>query len=194
MKICPGSATLPMYGTMQVARSSVREGNLALSHAFCSVGNSCQKTQPMAVERQLEGLSAKVASLETKLSSVWPLPKNLALHVRYQFGSYPCSYNDLAKAGSDVKAAVTQCHTALTALERHECIDKNDEKTISHLLDVIAIYDKQCEVWSKIVSTSKTHEMLVTKVGCDDGGINPFVDVRNNLLALRAPLMGQRVA
>ena len=193
MKIYPGSATLPALSTMQSARSDLSVAVPHLSRVFCSVENASQKPPPIIVDPRLAGLSAKVASLETKLGSVWPLPKNLALHVRYQFGSYPCSYNDLAKAGRDVKAAVTQCHSALASLEANGKIDKKDEKMISHLLHVITLFDKQCEVWSKIVGGSRSHELLGNKMGCEDGVVNPFVGVRNNLLALRAPLLSPRV-
>lgn len=193
MKIYPGSATLPTVGAMRSVPSELSGAVPNLSRTVCSVENTSQKSPSIAGDRRLAGLSAKVASLETKLGGVWPLPKNLALHVRYQFGSYPCSYNDLAKAGRDVTAAVTQCHWALASLERGEKIDKHDEKLISHLLHVIALFDKQCEMWGKIVGKSRSHELLGNNVGGKDSVVNPFVGVRDNLLALRAPLLEQRV-
>ena len=193
MKTCPGSATLPSYAAVPSAPPDILVAIPNLSHAFCSVGNSSHKSQPIEADRGLVGLSTKVASLESELSSVWPLPKNLARDVRYQFGSYPCTYNDLAKAGESVKAAVTQCHTALAALERHGHIDKSDEKMISHLLDAISNFDRQCEVWGKIVSNSKSHATFRSNVASDNGGVNPFDGVQQQLEVSRKQLLVSRV-
>jgi hypothetical protein len=181
-----------MHGATRSAPPHIRVAVCNLSHVFCSVGNVGQKTQPLVVDRRPVGLSTQVATLETKLASVWPLPKDLPLRVRYQFGSYPSSYNDLAKAGKQVKGAAAQCHTVLATLEKDGRVDKGNEKMISHLLNAIDLFDKQCEVWGNILSKTQSQKMPDQKRVCDEGAANPFKDLRDNLLALRMPLMGAR--
>lgn len=194
MKTCPGSATLPTYGAVPSTRPDILMAVPNLSLAFCSVANSSHKSQPMVRGARFVALSANAASLENKLSGVWPLPNNLAFQIRYQFGNYPCSYNHLVKAGENVKAAVTECHSALAALEKYGRIDKSDEKLILKLLDAIIDFGKQCEVWNKIVVNTKNPEALRTKASLDDGSVNPFDGVNAQLEVLRKALQGSCVA